>query len=58
MKGEVAEHPASELGWAGPASRGWRSAPGAHAPHDLVLQLESRVSITRVQLLAHHYLIR
>ncbi|RVE41562.1 hypothetical protein evm_013787 [Chilo suppressalis] len=53
---EDSSYPACELNSQGPATRGWRSA-GA-PPHELLLRLSCVTSVHKLQLLAHHQLIR
>lgn len=56
LPGEDVSYPACELNSQGPAARGWRSA-GA-PPHELLLRLGCVASVHKLQLLAHHQLIR
>lgn len=57
-KGEDPKHRSTELNAHGPTVKGWQSEKNCEYPQEIVLQLEKRCSITKIQFLAHQYLIR
>ncbi|XP_065353276.1 centrosomal protein of 104 kDa isoform X4 [Cloeon dipterum] len=54
---EVDGFRASELNNPTPTTSGWRSAPHAPFPQELILLLHAKAALQRVQLLAHQFLI-
>lgn len=42
----------------GPTVRGWRSEKNCDYPQEIVLQLERRCVLNKVQILIHQFLIR
>ncbi|XP_059485155.1 centrosomal protein of 104 kDa isoform X2 [Neocloeon triangulifer] len=54
---EVEAFRGSELNTPTPTTSGWRSAPHAPFPQELILLLHAKAALQRVQLLAHQYLI-
>lgn len=57
-EGEDPKHRSTELNTHGPTVKGWQSEKNCEYPQEIVLQLEKRCSITKIQFLAHQYLIR
>lgn len=55
---EDSKHRASELNAHGPTVKGWQSAKNCEYPQEIILQLEKRSSLNKMQFLAHQYLIR
>lgn len=56
--GEDPKHRASELNIHGPTVKGWQTAKNCEYPQELVIQLEQRISLNKIQILAHQFLIR
>ena len=50
-------HKAVEIGNHKPTSKGWQSANFCLYPQDIVISLEHRSQIKKIQLLSHQYLI-
>ncbi|EZA61106.1 hypothetical protein X777_08318 [Ooceraea biroi] len=57
VKGEEDRHSSLELNVHGPTVRGWQSARNCTYPQELILRLHSPTKLTRIQVLAHQYLI-
>ncbi|XP_049940431.1 centrosomal protein of 104 kDa [Schistocerca serialis cubense] len=55
--GEDEHHRATELNVHGPTVRGWQSAQACTYPQELVLQLHAEAVVSRIQILAHQFLI-
>ncbi|XP_071448433.1 centrosomal protein of 104 kDa [Hetaerina americana] len=55
--GEDENHRARELECHGPTVRGWQSSRHCSYPQEIVLRLDSKAVIQRVQILTHQYLI-
>lgn len=56
--GEEDRHSSLELNIHGPTVRGWQSARRCGYPQELILRLHGPAKLTRIQVLAHQYLIR
>lgn len=56
--GEDERHSCLELNVHGPTVRGWQSARRCGYPQELILRLHGPAKLTRIQVLAHQYLIR
>ncbi|XP_063975580.1 centrosomal protein of 104 kDa isoform X1 [Diachasmimorpha longicaudata] len=54
---EEERHSSLELNIHGPTVRGWQSARKCGYPQELILRLHGRAKLTRIQVLAHQYLI-
>lgn len=54
---EEDRHSSLELNVHGPTVRGWQSARNCTYPQELVLRLHGPTKLTRIQVLAHQYLI-
>ncbi|XP_033225058.1 centrosomal protein of 104 kDa isoform X2 [Belonocnema kinseyi] len=54
---EEDRHSSLELNIHGPTVRGWQSARRCNYPQELVLRLHGPTKLTRIQVLAHQYLI-
>ncbi|XP_011351568.1 centrosomal protein of 104 kDa isoform X4 [Ooceraea biroi] len=54
---EEDRHSSLELNVHGPTVRGWQSARNCTYPQELILRLHSPTKLTRIQVLAHQYLI-
>ncbi|XP_034949351.1 centrosomal protein of 104 kDa isoform X2 [Chelonus insularis] len=54
---EEERHSSLELNVHGPTVRGWQSARRCGYPQELILRLQGPAKITRIQVLAHQYLI-
>lgn len=48
----------SELNTHGPTVRGWRSEKNCDYPQEIILNLERRCILNKIQILVHQYLIR
>lgn len=57
VTGEDEEFPASELNSHAPTVKGWQSSRFCPYPQEIIIQLEFKARITKIQLLSHHYLI-
>ncbi|KYQ60786.1 hypothetical protein ALC60_00154 [Trachymyrmex zeteki] len=55
--GEEDRHSSLELNVHGPTVRGWQSARNCTYPQELILRLHGPTKLTRIQVLAHQYLI-
>lgn len=55
---EDPKYKASELNTHGPTVKGWQSTKNCEYPQELILKLEKRCSLHKIQFLAHQYLIR
>lgn len=56
--GEEDRHSSLELNVHGPTVRGWQSSRRCTYPQELILRLHGPTKLTRIQVLAHQYLIR
>ncbi|KYN20671.1 hypothetical protein ALC57_06988 [Trachymyrmex cornetzi] len=56
--GEEDRHSSLELNVHGPTVRGWQSARNCTYPQELILRLHGPTKLTRIQVLAHQYLIQ
>lgn len=56
--GEDPKHRATELNSHGPTVKGWQSSKNCDYPQEVVIQLNERCSLNKIQILAHQYLIR
>ncbi|XP_063698655.1 centrosomal protein of 104 kDa [Culicoides brevitarsis] len=54
---EQTDFPASELNTHGPTVQGWRSNPENNTPKEILLKLDHPARISKIQVLAHQYLI-
>ncbi|KAF7267295.1 hypothetical protein GWI33_019484 [Rhynchophorus ferrugineus] len=54
---EEAKYRISELNIHGPTVKGWRSERDCQYPQEVVLRLEKRCILNKIQILAHQYLI-
>ncbi|XP_063905541.1 centrosomal protein of 104 kDa isoform X1 [Zophobas morio] len=54
---EDPKYRATELNTHGPTVKGWQSARNCEYPQEVVIQLDKRCSLNKIQLLAHQYLI-
>ncbi|XP_030760199.1 centrosomal protein of 104 kDa [Sitophilus oryzae] len=54
---EDSRYRVSELNVHGPTVKGWRSEKECQYPQEVVLQLERKCSLNKIQILAHQYLI-
>ncbi|XP_066262191.1 centrosomal protein of 104 kDa isoform X2 [Euwallacea similis] len=55
---EDSKYRLTELNSHGPTVRGWRSEKNCGYPQEIVLQLEKRCVLDKIQILAHQYMIR
>ncbi|KAK4884893.1 hypothetical protein RN001_001164 [Aquatica leii] len=55
--GEDPKFKASELNNHGPTVKGWQSSKNCNFPQELILELEKQCLLTKIQVLAHQYLI-
>ncbi|XP_016844299.1 centrosomal protein of 104 kDa isoform X2 [Nasonia vitripennis] len=55
---EDERHSSLELNIHGPTVRGWQSARRCTYPQEIILRLNKPAKLTRIQVLAHQYLIR
>ncbi|XP_052225713.1 centrosomal protein of 104 kDa-like isoform X2 [Dreissena polymorpha] len=55
--GQDEVHRASELNYHSPLTKGWQSARYCLYPQDIVVQLEKRSRLRKIQVLSHQYLI-
>lgn len=51
------QYPARELNHTSPSTKGWRSAKNCPYPQQIVVELEKRSRIRKIQILSHQYLI-
>ncbi|KAJ8923878.1 hypothetical protein NQ315_006654, partial [Exocentrus adspersus] len=54
---EDPKHRSAELNIHSPTVKGWQSEKNCEYPQELILQLERKCLLTKIQLLAHQYLI-
>lgn len=55
--GQDEVHRASELNYHSPLTKGWQSARYCLYPQDIVIQLEKRARLRKIQVLSHQFLI-
>lgn len=58
ISGEDPKYRSTELNVHGPTVKGWQSEKKCEYPQEIILKLEKRYILTKIQLLAHQYLIR
>lgn len=56
--GEDVKYRAEELNAHGPTVKGWQSPKNCEYPQEIVLKFERKCSVSKIQVLAHQYLIR
>lgn len=57
VSGEDENHRAKELNVHGPTVQGWQSPRFCTYPQEIIVQLESRSRICKIQILSHQFLI-
>lgn len=57
VSGQDVNYRATELNHHGPLTKGWQSSRFCMYPQDIVLQLNGRARIKKIQILSHQYLI-
>lgn len=56
--GEDPKYRLTELNTHGPIVKGWQSRKNCEYPQEIVLHLEKRCVLNKIQILAHQYMIR
>lgn len=56
--GEDSKYRLTELNFHGPTVKGWRSERNCIYPQEIVLKLEKKCVINKIQILAHQFMIR
>lgn len=57
ISGEDSKHCLSELNTHGPTVKGWQSERNSTYPQEIILQLDRRAKLSKIQVLVHQYLI-
>lgn len=56
--GEDSKYRLTELNSHGPTVKGWRSERNCIYPQEIVLKLEKKCVLSKIQILAHQFMIR